>query len=111
MARLKAYIQWEIENEDGKIVRSSYEHISDIDDAQNWVDRVREGLEEADCEDDDSDDDSEEDEYYDSIIKNKNIAVSFKNDGYNELTDYLRKRGYIVTYAGKYGETWSLQND
>lgn len=110
MARLKAYIQWEIENEDGEIVRSSYEHISDIDDAQNWVDHMSECLEEADLEEED-DDEPKPDEYYDSIITQENISVSFKNDDYDELTDYLRKRGYIVTYTGKHGETWTLHND
>jgi hypothetical protein len=50
MAELKAYIQWEITNDNGDVVRSSYEHISDIDDAQNWVDHMSECLEEADSE-------------------------------------------------------------
>lgn len=59
MARLKAYIQWEIENEDGEIVRSSYEHISDIDDAQNWVDHMSECLEEAECEEPEDNEDDE----------------------------------------------------
>jgi hypothetical protein len=110
MAELKAYIQWEITNDNGDVVRSSYEHISDIDDAQNWVDHMSECLEEADGEESEDNED-DDDEYYDSIIKNENISVSFKNDDYDELTEYLRKRGYIVTYTGKHGETWTLQNE
>ena len=37
MPSLKAYIQWEITDDEGNGIASSYEHISDIDDAHSWV--------------------------------------------------------------------------
>ena len=37
MANLKAYIQWEITDDNGNEIASSYEHISNLDDAQCWA--------------------------------------------------------------------------
>lgn len=51
MPKLKAYIQWEIEDDNGDEIASSYEHISDIDDAYAWAEKMENYLDEN--EDDD----------------------------------------------------------
>lgn len=56
MPILKAYIQWEIIDDNGNGTASSYEHISDIDDAQAWVDHMENYVNGENGDDDDSDD-------------------------------------------------------
>lgn len=46
MPKLRAYIQWEIEDDSGETVASSYEHISYIDDAYSWAEKMENYLEE-----------------------------------------------------------------
>ena len=46
MAQLQARIEWQVFNDFDEEISSSYENISDIGDAQSWVDRMEELLEE-----------------------------------------------------------------
>ena len=46
MALLKARIEWQVFNDNDDVISSSYENISDIEDAQDWVNHMEELLEE-----------------------------------------------------------------
>lgn len=47
MAFLEAKIEWRVLNDNGEEVSSSYEDISDIEDAQTWVDHMVDLLEDS----------------------------------------------------------------
>ena len=47
MATLKAYITWEIIDSNGNEIASSYEHISNLDDAQCWAGSMEMRLDKA----------------------------------------------------------------
>ena len=46
MAKLKARIEWQVFNDNEDVISSSYENISDIEDAQAWVSHMEDILEE-----------------------------------------------------------------
>lgn len=47
MAFLEARIEWRVLTDNGEEVSSSYEDISDIEDAQTWVDHMADLLEDS----------------------------------------------------------------
>lgn len=47
MAFLEARIEWRVLNDNGEDVSSSYEDISDIEDAQAWVNHMEDLLEDS----------------------------------------------------------------
>ena len=59
MATLKAYIQWEITDDNGNDFASSYEHISNLDNAQSWVGHMEMRLNEAEKLEQSNDTDTE----------------------------------------------------
>lgn len=113
---IKAYIQWEITDDNDKTVASSYEHINSLGDIQYWANKMEEYLngERGDylCDEDEEPEDYSI-EYDKPKLRSPNkISVSYKHKLDAESDEkWLEENGYTKTYQGKTGSTWEKLDD
>lgn len=104
--KIKAYIQWEITDDNGNDYASSYEHINNLNDVIYWSKKMEDYLNDE-CA---SEDEECEDDIFDSPYEkftSKKVSVSYNHKEFADRKELcLQENGYTKTYQGKTGATW-----
>lgn len=106
--KIKAYIQWEITDDNGNDYASSYEHINNLNDVIYWSKKMEDYLnDECASEDDECEDDNYNFDRPSVRFTSNKVSVSYNSKQLAEQDEkWLQENGYTKTYQGKTGATW-----